>query len=153
MKNFKSAFSMVELVFVIVVVGILAGVAIPKLAATRDDAYIAKAKTQVASVRNALSMERQKRILRGDFTAITAVGDATTVFGKFSKDKDNVQADVMEYAVASENGVNDRWYFSAGTPDKYIFNSTALGKVEFKIDNGKFVCVDLTSDGCKQLTE
>ena len=67
MKNFKSAFTMVELVFVIVVVGILAGVAIPKLAATRDDAYISKAKTQVASVRNALSMERQKRILRGDF--------------------------------------------------------------------------------------
>ncbi|MBD3794492.1 MAG: prepilin-type N-terminal cleavage/methylation domain-containing protein [Epsilonproteobacteria bacterium] len=150
MKNFKSAFTMVELVFVIVVVGILAGVAIPKLAATRDDAYISKAKTQVASVRNALSMERQKRILRGDFTAITAVGDATTVFGKFSKDKDNVQADVMEYPVASKN-TNNNWEFKA---DEYIYHSNALGgDVKFKIENGKFVCVDLTSYGCKQLTE
>ncbi len=33
---------MIELIFVIVIIGILASVAIPKLAATRDDAYNAK---------------------------------------------------------------------------------------------------------------
>lgn len=33
----KKAFTMVELIFVIVIIGILAAVAIPKLAATRDD--------------------------------------------------------------------------------------------------------------------
>jgi len=40
MKNFKHAFTMVELVFVIVVIGILASVAVVKLAATRDDAMV-----------------------------------------------------------------------------------------------------------------
>jgi len=34
----KKAFTMVELIFVIVIIGILASVAIPKLSATRDDA-------------------------------------------------------------------------------------------------------------------
>ena len=34
----RTAFTMIELVFVIVILGILAVVAIPKLAATRDDA-------------------------------------------------------------------------------------------------------------------
>jgi len=148
-QNFKSAFTMVELVFVIVIIGILSAVAIPKLAATRDDAQIAKAKTQVASVRNALSMERQKRVLRGDFTAITAVGDTTNAFGKFSKDKDNVQADVMEYSVASSSDKDD-WEFKS---DEYIYHSSALGDVKFKVESGKFVCVDPTSDGCKTLTE
>jgi len=46
----RSGFTMIELVFVIVILGILASVAIPKLAATRDDANIAKATTEVSSL-------------------------------------------------------------------------------------------------------
>jgi general secretion pathway protein G len=67
----KKAFTMVELVFAIVIIGILASVAVPKLAATRDDAEIVTARTTVAALRTAISTERQKRILRGSFTDIT----------------------------------------------------------------------------------
>jgi general secretion pathway protein G len=73
----RGAFTMMELVFVIVVIGILSAIAIPKFAVTRNDAIITKAKTTVGALRSAVSMERQKRVLRGDFSDInvsTAVG-------------------------------------------------------------------------------
>jgi len=38
----KNAFTMIELIFVIVILGILAAVAIPKLSATRNDAVVSK---------------------------------------------------------------------------------------------------------------
>jgi general secretion pathway protein G len=40
MKRGREAFTMIELIFIIVIIGILSAVAIPKLATTRDDAHI-----------------------------------------------------------------------------------------------------------------
>ena len=68
----KKAFTMIELIFVIVVIGILSAIAIPKFAATRDDAMISKARATVAAMRSAIATERQKRILKGNFTQVTA---------------------------------------------------------------------------------
>jgi general secretion pathway protein G len=148
MKNqqSKQAFTMVELIFVIVIVGILASVAVPRLAATRDDAEISKAKVLVASIRNALTMERQKRILRGEFSPITAVGGATNVFGNF--DNNSSQPSVLEYPIAS-NANDAHWEFVSG--GTYRYHGGPIGNVDFNVTSGKFIC-DTTLTGCQQLT-
>lgn len=44
----KQAFTLIELIFAIVIIAILAAIAIPKLSATRDDAKAVKAKMNLA---------------------------------------------------------------------------------------------------------
>ena len=82
----RKAFTMIELVFVIVVIGILSAIAIPKFAATRDDAVISKGKAEVAALRSAIAMERQKRILRGNFDNLTG-SDVVTILEYDLSDK------------------------------------------------------------------
>lgn len=68
MKKSKNAFTMIELIFVIVILGILASVAIPKLAATRDDAKIA---SEVSSAAQALQNLAVEYTAKGAFVKYT----------------------------------------------------------------------------------
>ena len=60
----KKGFTMIELIFVIVILGILASVAIPRLAATREDAEISAA---VANLRTLVSDVTAYYTAKGSF--------------------------------------------------------------------------------------
>ena len=61
----KKGFTMIELIFVIVILGILASVAIPRLAGTRTDAEIS---ATVANLRTILSDAASYYAVKGSFT-------------------------------------------------------------------------------------
>jgi len=69
---------MIELIFVIVIIGILSAIAIPKLAASRDDAVLVKGKSQVAAIRSGISMQKNKRLLEGSTPFIPRTLDKNT---------------------------------------------------------------------------
>ena len=152
----KKAFTMVELIFVIVVIGILSAIAIPKLAATRDDAEITKAVSTVGSVRSAIATERQKRILRGDFTAITSLNSTGTnmAFSTFNADAAGNTGNVLEYAMNDCTGQGKTqgcWSVQAGPI--YRYNMPTSGFVDFNISNSRFECTNPADANCRLLTQ
>ena len=156
----KKAFTMIELVFVIVVIGILSAIAIPKFAATRDDAVITKAKTTIASLRSALSTERQKRILRGQFTPLTSLGGSTTagtpMFDYY--DNNSSGSSILEYPIHSCSSSTSRgcWEWKTNTTYEYRMPHNNHN-VLFTLDPAKFrlTCVEsgTTGEDCKLLTK
>ena len=157
----KKAFTMIELVFVIVVIGILAAIAVPKFAATRDDATITKAMATIGSVRSALAIERQKRILRGNFVAITSLNstDATNAFDTFSDDEDGNMANVLEYAIGNCTALEKSkgcWSVSGLNSATYTYTMPTSGSVVFTLSNNRFDC-NVTDGGtgsdCRMLTQ
>ncbi|WP_309495806.1 type II secretion system protein [Sulfurovum sp.] len=149
----KKAFTMIELVFVIVVIGILAAIAVPKMAATRDDATITKAIATIGSVRSAIVTERQKRILRGDFTnPITTLHSADGVFDIFNVDADGNRGRVLEYPVldCTAQGKSKGCWSVNGTT--YTYTMPTSGSVDFNITSSRFNCKVPTDSNCRLLT-
>jgi len=150
-KRNRQAFTMIELVFVIVIIGILAAIAIPKLAATRDDAIIAKARATLASVRSSLSTERQRRILRGSFTAVSDLGDNTYAFRYFDN---NSSYPVLEYPIRNCQGSARGCWKRTNNGSRYWYripyNTT---DVRFNLTNNKLKCQHPNNKYCKLLSE
>ena len=78
----RKGFTMIELIFVIVILGVLASVAIPRLAATRDDAEVAKAATNLTT---AVSDITAYYTAKGSF-ATSVLNDFTKITNALTKD-------------------------------------------------------------------
>ena len=144
----KNAFTMVELVFVIIVIGILSVVAVPKLAPIVGSAKDTKAATTLSSVRSALSTERQKRILRGKFKPLTDLGDDTYAFKTFKDADGDTGVKVLEYPIKSCS-YGGCWERISGPKFKYHFSSSKAAT--FELDNNRLVCADDDTSNCEEL--
>jgi len=166
LRENRSGFTMIELIMVIVIVGILAAVAIPKFAMNRDDAIVANAKTTISSIRSALATEKQRRVLSGNFQSIYSlskvIGYNKDIFDGFDKDPNtNTYRSVLEYPLISckdGNAVGCWRQTSMGSLKnaisqyEYVMPESKSHKARFELKNNKFNCKSSTDKYCQKLT-
>ena len=154
-KKSKNAFTMIEMIFVIVVLGILASIAIPKLAATRADAEITKGRADISSIRSAIVSERQSRLIKGDSAWISALHGLS---GDYFDGVDSNHTLLM-YGIKKEDK-DGHWKTGASctgaNPNVCTYTFMILGAdnvFTYTQADGKFDCVVATAPSCDLLTK
>jgi len=156
MNTFKKAFTMIELVFVIVIIGILSAVAMPKLSVMVEDANFASAKATVSSLRSAISSERQRTLMTGSAAYPLILDDATKDLEHQSLFDGNASIHIMQYPIYSKTDAGG-WMKttdnSAATIGyRYYINSGRTVAFTYTKATGIFDC-DHTVEDCRLLSE
>ena len=129
----RKGFTMIELIFVIVILGVLASVAIPRLAATRDDAEVAKAATNLTTaVSDITAYYTAKGTFKGSGTSNVTFDKITNALNKSGQLLVKGSTECVKVALPAADATT-----GAGT--------TASTKVELKL---RFTDADAV---CKQL--
>jgi len=145
--NSSKAFTMIELIFVIVILGILATVALPKFGNTRELADIAKGRADIATIRTAIVNERQTRLILGDPSYIDKL--STGVAGDKLFTGNGAGRVLLTYGITAGTGSGD-WARTNDTTYTYKVGSAAT-TFTYTPATGLFTCV--ASVDCNKLVD
>ncbi len=122
------AFTIIELLFVIIIIGILATVALPKFKSALDQADISKAQSTVTAIRSGIQVQKNKNVLLGKSPYPSTLDTSTGLFGK-----------VLPNPV-TPNATNG-WQKVSGTPNRYKFNFNGQAiYFDYNASSGRFDC-------------
>lgn len=148
---------MIELIFVIVVLGILASVALPKMSGTMDQAQIAKAQGDVAAIRAAIASARQKMLVTGRNAYPSSLdnGVSANTAGERLFDT-NGSVPILTYPVYAKSG---EWMKTGNNTYSFSVAGTAVTFSYGGINSGLFDCHNLAANTgtavtyCQRITE
>ena len=122
---------MIELVFVIVILGILAAVAIPRLVTTRDDAEIVKAAQNVTtSLSDLMAYYTSQGTYSSDFKVMTNVTNPIVIKGDVCATYSYVNEKQMLLTKSHDGFCRNLWEFGSLKTIEGVYSSDAIIIVE-----------------------
>lgn len=142
MKKTRNAFSMIELIFVIVIIGILASIAVPKFGSMKSTADLSSARSDVAAIRSAIMTERQRSLVQGNASYISKLTPATTSTILFTGD--GAGRTLLTYGI-KKGAATGGWTINSNT--QYQYNSgTQVTVFDYNVTTGMFNCTSGLND-------
>ena len=132
----KNAFTMIELIYVIVILGILSAVALPKFASTKNQADISKARTDVAAIRSSIMTDRQAQLIKGTNTYIGQLSANTTELFTGSATRP-----LLRYGIIAGTGPGKWRVNGAVANNDYFFKVDTVDiAFDYNVTTGLFTC-------------
>lgn len=148
----KKAFTMIEIIFVIVIIGILSGIAIPKMLGLRTDAKITNLKEQVASVKSGIeNISRTTTLASLETSSDNSYPSAELIHNFINK------KNYIDIKSANEKDINNYTYLASikGFGDfTFVYvdgkvSKPGAGIIPSSAKVGDFVCVKPNVEKCK----
>lgn len=151
----KQAFTMIELIFVIVIIGILSAIALPRMGGVREDAVISKGKTDIASIRAGIVLLKSQRLLEGNTTLPPRLDKAANNTPGASLFNAGDYGNILSSPIyAKETNKDNGWTKTGNTTYQFYVSGTSI-QFDYNTTNGTFDC-DVThattGTNCKYLT-
>lgn len=153
----RSGFTIIELIFVIVVLGILSAIALPKFIGSQKNAVIARGKSDVSAIRAAIMNERQKRLVLGQVGFITKLdGGAAEDTAEETIFDNNGSASngLLTYGITTSDS-SGHWMKTGNNEYTYKISDDTSCTFKYTPANGKFVLDDASDDidECNKLVQ
>lgn len=132
----KAGFTMIELVFVVVILGVLSAVAVPRFLLSREDACYAKLRADLSETQTVLTREYTKRFMQGK--SLT----------------NNELMDILKSTLISNSSDRCEFQYVDTTKVNALVNKKLLSfdiKTDSNTQSPTITC-DLKNDMCKRLT-
>ena len=147
----KQAFTMIELVFVIVILGILSAIALPKFSGVREDAVISKGQAEVSTIRSGISLVKSQRLMEGN-TSLPSSLDAAANDTPGAKLFYGGTINVLSSPIYAKATNKDNGWTKKGDTEYYYYVSGVGIRFDYNTTTGSFDC-DHTNVTCKSLAE
>jgi len=147
----KSAFTMIEMVFIIVIIGILSFVAIPRINGSIEDANVVVGISTISSIRSAIASQRQRSLILGKLSYPAILDDAKEDVSGEALFDGNKTIDILQYAIYS--GLKSGDWMKIDTYEyQYHISKSKTVIFTYKPSSGIFDCPH-SEDNCKILAE
>jgi general secretion pathway protein G len=153
----RVAFTLVELVMVIIILGVLSSIAVHNFSATKQDAIIAKGRSEIASIRSAIVLNKTRQMLQGKADLYPdLLTKSLTEYDKLFY-LEGGDHKLLDYPLVHKEDTGGFWaakLINSGTSFSYVYRLGGGNFAEFFYDNttGAFDC-NHSKRSCRLLTE
>jgi prepilin-type N-terminal cleavage/methylation domain-containing protein len=163
----KKAFTLIELIFVIVIIGVLASFAIPKFRNLTTNAKSSGVKSVVTSVQSSIDNFHGKWIINDNYVWIGADGEDHSAYfdntnGYPTQLDDNNGKEVFNWVLkraiptCASGKTNGCWKEESQNVYSYYYDANDVLKLEYNSTNGTLECIEGSGkyadvDECKRV--